>query len=126
MSRSGLLRNGHNGYSHRMETMLALALCLVIGVIAGHFWPQKPSTDPAEATAGPLDSLTEAISVLDQRLDTLERSESTREAMTTDALDKFTRLYKRMAERQAREDRENGDGEEHAALEVPAWKRGPR
>lgn len=94
-----------------METVLALAIAVVIGAALAHFWPETAPKTPVETPQETLDALTMALEALDTRLETLESGEAIRTAQQAEALDKFTRLYKRLAERQSREDRSESTAE---------------
>lgn len=98
-----------------MNQWLLTLLAVAAGVIAGLFWPNRRAESPQEA----LDALTLAIDALNERVDGIEGAEATRSAQQAEALDKFTRLYKRMAERQSRDDRSGSPIDDEEGVESP-------
>lgn len=102
-----------------MDTIPFLLGGVVLGLISVPFLVWLRARLAADTTAAPLDPLTEAIQAIDDRVETLERAEATREAFAAESLDKFTRLYKRMAELQSRQDRSGSTIDAEEGSESP-------
>lgn len=77
-----------------MLSLLPVLVAVVVGAVLGHFlWPDAADTDLVTRTTD-----------LEVAVAQLIAAEAAREATTLDALDKFDRLFKRIAARQSRED----------------------